>query len=51
MAPKALQWLAVDTYEPILQYYLHSHFELLLYVRMSYCAPTEPSMTRRIDIR
>jgi hypothetical protein len=30
MEQKALQWLAVDTYEPILQYYLHPHFEILL---------------------
>jgi hypothetical protein len=31
MAQKeALQWLAVDQYESILQYYLHPHFEILL---------------------
>jgi hypothetical protein len=30
MAQKALQWLAVDKYESILQYYLHPHFEILL---------------------
>lgn len=30
MVQKALQWLAVDKYEPILRYYLHLHFEILL---------------------
>ena len=30
MEQKVLQWLAVDTYEPILQYYLHAQFEILL---------------------
>ncbi len=41
MAQKALQWLAVDTYEPILQYYLHPHFEILLL-----CAHYTPASAR-----